>query len=125
MINDERRDEELAKQAKSMFDDSVERLDAATLSRLNRSRQQALAELDRTRPVGHWARWVPATGVAAAAVVAVMVWQGEAVDVTLPANGSVTDFELLLGEDSFEMIENLEFYSWIEPSDFEMDGNVG
>ena len=108
-----------------MFDDSVERLDAATLSRLNRSRQQALAELDRTRPVGHWARWVPATGVAAAAVVAVMVWQGEAVDVTLPANGSVTDFELLLGEDSFEMIENLEFYSWIEPSDFEMDGNVG
>jgi hypothetical protein len=124
-MNEERRDEEFARQAKSMFDESVDSLDAATLSRLNRSRQAALAELDRTRLAGRWARWVPATGLVAAAVVAVVVWQGNTVDVTLPANGSVADFELLLGEDSLEMIEDLEFYSWIEPSEFESGGNVG
>jgi hypothetical protein len=124
-MNDERRDEELAKQAKAMFDESVERLDAATLSRLNRSRQMALAEIDSTRLAGHWARWVPATGVAAAAVVAVLIWQGDTVEGTLPTNGSVADFELLLGEDSLEMFEDLEFYTWIEPSDFETRGNVG
>ncbi len=124
-MSDERREEDLVKQAKNLFDDSVERLDAATLSRLNRSRQMALAEIGKSTLTGYWARWLPATGIAAAAIVAVVVWQGNTVDVTLPANGSVTDFELLLGEDSLEMIEDLEFYTWIDPADFETDGNVG
>jgi len=118
-------DEELARQAKKLFDDSVERLDAATLSRLNRSRQEALAEIERTRPVGQWARWMPATGVAAAAVVAVVVWQGVAIEGPLPATDPVTDFEILIGEDSLEMLEDLEFYSWIDSSDLETNGDVG
>jgi len=118
-------DEELARQAKELFDDSVERLDAATLSRLNRSRQKALAEIERTRPVGHWARWMPATGVAAAAVVAVVVWQGVATEGPLPSTDSATDFEILIGEDSLEMLEDLEFYGWIDSSDLETNGNVG
>jgi hypothetical protein len=124
-MNEERRDDEFARRAKAMFDKSVDSLDAETLSRLNRGRQAALVELDRTRLAGHWARWVPATGLVAAAVVAVVIWQGNTVDANLPANGSVTDFELLLGEDSLEMIEDLEFYSWIEPSEFESGSNVG
>ena len=118
-------DEKLARQAKELFDDSVEQLDAATLSRLNRGRQEALAEIERTRPVGNWARWMPATGVAAAAVVAVVVWQGVATEGPLPATGPVTDFEILMGEDSLEMLEDLEFYSWIDPSELESNGNVG
>ena len=118
-------DDKLARQAKELFDDSVERLDAATLSRLNRSRHEALAELERTTPVGQWARWRPATGVAAAAVIAVVVWQGVATEGPLPATNSVTDFEILLGEDSLEMLEDLEFYSWIDPADLETNGNVG
>ena len=110
-------DEKLARQAKELFDDSVEQLDAATLSRLNRGRQAALAELEQSRPVGQWSRWVPATGIAAAAVVAV--------DEPLPATGSATDFEILIGEDSLEMLEDLEFYSWIDPTDLQSSGNVG
>jgi hypothetical protein len=124
-MNDKRRDEDLVRQAKAMFDDSVDKLDAGTLSRLNRGRQAALEELDRTRLTGQWTRWVPATGIVAVAAVAVVVWQGDTVDVTLPANGSVSEFELLLGEDSLEMIEELEFYRWIGPTDFETNGNVG
>jgi hypothetical protein len=124
-MNDKRRDEDLVRQAKAMFDDSVDKLDAGTLSRLNRGRQAALEELDRTRLTGQWTRWVPATGIVAVAAVAVVVWQGDTVDVTLPANGSVSEFELLLGEDSLEMIEELEFYPWIGPTDFETNGNVG
>jgi len=119
------RDEELARQAKELFDDSVERLDAATLSRLNRSRQEALAELEQTKPVGQWARWMPATGVAAAAVVAVAVWQGVSIEGPLPPESSVTDFEILIGDDSLEMLEDLEFYSWIDASILETNGNVG
>ena len=53
--------------AKELFDDSVDRLDAATLSRLNQGRHAALDVLQGSQPVGLWGRWVPATGVAAAA----------------------------------------------------------
>ena len=37
-------DEQMTRQAKEAFDSSVDRLDAATLSRLNRGRHAALAE---------------------------------------------------------------------------------
>ncbi len=118
-------DEKFAVQAKKLFDDSVERLDAATLSRLNKGRHQALAELQQTRPVGQWVRWMPATGVAAAALVTVVMLQGRGVEGPEPPAATVTDFEILLGEDSLEMLEELEFYSWIDPRDLETDDNVG
>jgi len=124
-MNEPRNEEELARQAKALFDESVDRLDAATLSRLNQGRHEALAELERTKPVGQWARWMPATGVAAAAVVAVVMWQGTPTEGPLPAPDSATDFEILLSEDNLEMLEDLEFYSWIEPADLAENGNVG
>ena len=98
--------------AKNHFDDSVSGLDAETQSRLNQGRQAALAELDKAKPV--WVQWAPATGVAAAAVVAVVMWSGNPVpdDVAVPA--VATDMEILLTEDSLEMLEDLEFYSWID-----------
>ncbi len=108
--------------AKKLFDDSVDRLDAATLSRLNQGRHAALDALQGSRPVGAWGRWVPATGVAAAVLVAVMVVRGpNAVDLPIV---SVTDFEILLEGENLEMLEDLEFYSWLEASDLEMNGNV-
>ena len=51
-------DEQMARQAKEAFDSSVDRLDAATLSRLNRSRHAALAEASRPREA--WLRWIRA-----------------------------------------------------------------
>ena len=118
-------EDKLAKQAKALFDDSVDDLDAATLSKLNQGRQRALAELDNTRPYGQWSRWVPATGVAAAAVVAVVVWQGTPTETEVPAASTMTDFEILLSEDSLDMIEDLEFYSWVGSAELETNGNVG
>ena len=108
--------------AKELFDDSVDRLDAATLSRLNQGRHAALDALQGSRPVDVWGRWIPAAGVAAAVLVAVMVVRGpNAVDLPIV---SVTDFEILLEGESLEMLEDLEFYSWLEASDLEMNGNV-
>ncbi len=110
-------DEEFSRQAREAFDASVDKLDGATLSKLNQGRHAALAELDR--PVRQWTRWVPATGVAAAVAVAVMVMQSPAPVNDLPT--AVTDMEILLGEDSIEMLEDLEFYSWIDTVDLEAD----
>lgn len=105
-------DKALADKAKQLFDESVESLDGQTRSRLNRGRQAALDELAAGRPV--WVQWAPAAGVAAAAVFAVVLWTGiQPVDELTP-QASAADIEILLTEDSFEMLEDLEFYSWIE-----------
>ncbi len=117
-------DEQLSTRAKEAFDESVEKLDASTLSKLNRSRHKALAEL--AHPARHqWLRWMPATGIAAAVLVAVMIMQSPSgvEDVIAPAN--VTDMEILLGEDSIEMLEDLEFYSWLDLAELETDNDVG
>jgi hypothetical protein len=116
---------DLEVQAKALFDDSVERLDAATLSQLNQGRQKALEEVRAAGPAGQWARWVPAGGVAAAAVLAVVVWQGVPVEHSAPAANSVADFEIMLSEDSLDMLEDLEFYSWIDTANLDSGSDVG
>lgn len=111
-------DEEFNQQAKAKFDASVDELDAATLSRLNRARHKALAELQQ--PTRQWSRWVPAAGVAAVALVAVMIAQNPA-GIYEPPPTAVADMEILLGEDSIEMFEELEFYSWLDVAELEDD----
>ena len=106
-------DEQLAQAAKMEFDQSVDGLDAATVSRLNRGRQAALAAA--RRPVRQWLRWIPATGVAAAVVLALVIQQGPG-DVDVIA-APAADLEMLLSEESIEMLEDLEFYSWLDAED--------
>lgn len=115
-------DKQFAEQAKTLFDDSVASLDAAALSRLNRDRHAAL-EATRGNRLGAWGRWLPATGIAAALLVSVIVMRGPDT-LTLPAD-SVADFEILLEADSLEMYEELEFYSWLETADLDAQGNAG
>lgn len=115
--------DDLAKQAKAAFDNSVERLDAAALSRLNQSRHAALEQLENNRGKAEWYRWAPAGGIAAAALVAVMVVRGPELE-SVPSE-VVTDFDILLEGESLEMYEDLEFYSWIDEADLEVSGNVG
>ena len=121
-------DRAFADKAKQLFDESVEGLDAATRSRLNRGRQAALAELRSFRPV--WVQWAPAAGVATAAVVAVVLWTGIPPVDELTPEASASDFEILLTQDSFEMLQDLEFYSWIDLDEeagetMEAEGIVG
>ena len=119
-------EQQLADKAHALFDESVQGLDAQTQSRLNRGRQRALAELDSGAGFRTPSKWVPAAGVAAAAVFAVVLWSGKPpVDESSPP-ATATDLEILLNEDSFEMLEDLEFYSWID-LDAELDAgaNVG
>jgi hypothetical protein len=113
------RDEELGRRAKALFDESVDGLDAASLSHLNRGRQAALAELSRRRQ--QWVRWMPAAGATVAVLIAILVLapQQQAPEVPI----AVADMEILLGEDDIDMLEELEFYSWIDIA--EQDDDVG
>ena len=120
-MNDEN-DDRLVQRAKTLFDDSVGELDAERLSKLNQARQRALEELDRGPAFGSWKRLLPAGGVAAAVVLAALIvlrTDEVAIDVPMAPTAAETDFELLIDEDSFEMLEDLEFYSWMELADLE------
>lgn len=116
-------DELFSKQAKRLFDESVQDIDAQTQSRLNRGRQKALAEARPKPAMSVLTGWVPAGGIAAAAVLAVVMWGGNGPDDLAPPS-TATDFEILLNEDSLEMLEELEFYSWIE-LESDVSANVG
>jgi len=124
-MNEQSNDERLADTAKQLFDESVESLDAATLSRLNKSRHDALAELRHVKSAQQWVRWMPATGIAAAALVTVMLIRGPSGVVLPAAPVTASDFEILLDDEHLEMLEDLEFYSWIDSSDLAGSGDVG
>lgn len=106
-------DERFIAQAKAHFEESVQGMDGATQSRLNQARQKALAEI-ATGTFGRWNQWAPVAGVAVAAVFAVVLWRGSPPINEIPPPATATDFELLLNQDDFEMLEDFEFYSWIE-----------
>jgi ferric-dicitrate binding protein FerR (iron transport regulator) len=108
-------DDAFVDKAKQLFDESVEALDGETRSKLNRGRQAALAELGSSRRP--WIQWAPAGGVAVAAVAALLVWSGGTQIDALDAPEVASDMEILLAEDSLEMLEDLEFYSWIDLDD--------
>jgi hypothetical protein len=116
-------DEDFAAQAKATFDDSVERLDAAALSRLNQGRHAALEQLASGSSKAAWMRWAPAGGVAAAALVTIIVMRGPEME-SIPVEVA-SDFEILLEDESLQMLEDLEFYSWLDDVDLDASGNVG
>jgi hypothetical protein len=108
------RGQEFLENAKQQFERSVASLDAATLSQLNRRRQQALTETAAAAPVSRWVRWMPATGVAAATLIAVILLQGPAVNELPALEPAAQDFEILIGDDNLEMLEDLDFYSVLD-----------
>jgi hypothetical protein len=104
--------------ARAVFNESADSLDGQARSRLNRARQAALAELDSGASRLHrWSRWVPATGAAVVAVVAIVLLHGspEVNQIITPEAVQLDgDFELLMADDSFDMLLELEFYSWVD-----------
>lgn len=121
-------DRKFAEKAGALFRQSADELDAATLSRLNQARQAAISQVSggKARFAG-WSPWVPATGMAAAAAVAVVMWNGGRQiepDMTFAPLAEVSDFEILLDEDSLDMLEDLEFYAWLG-AESESEPDVG
>lgn len=120
-MSDERdieQEDVLVRRAKQAFDESVESLDAATLSRLNRSRHAALERGAGSHALLRPVPVLAASGAALAVIAAVFLVGNPAVT---PEGGLpdmepdvVADTEILLQGEDFEMLEDLEFYSWLE-----------
>ncbi|MCC7257821.1 MAG: hypothetical protein IT486_05580 [Gammaproteobacteria bacterium] len=106
-------DERFEQAARQLLRQGAGDIDAATASRLNRARQAALAEFDR-RPARLPAYWRPAFAAAAVAVLAVALWvDREPLPRTAGAEAAL-ELELMLADENLEMIEDLEFYDWLQ-----------
>lgn len=95
--------------ARQQLQQHANKLDDITGARLRAARKRALAATPaRSQPL-----WLPA-GLAAstvAALLALTLWQGEPLVNPDPLNG---DWEQIATSDDLELIEQLEFYEWLE-----------
>lgn len=106
-------DEALLTSVTNTLDDSVDHLDANTLSRLNQARQRAL---DGKRRSFFSAFWLPATSFASISVVIFAGW----LFFTAPQTSldNFNDAELVaasedLNDEKLELLEDMEFVSWL------------
>jgi cytochrome c-type biogenesis protein CcmH/NrfG len=111
---------EFERNAVTVLEASVARIDARTRSRLNQARQTALEAAGgrRSRPWWRSFALMPAGAVAAALLVAVMLWHREpAMRETPPLEGhvaAVEDMDLLADAEGLDLIEGWDgpFYEW-------------
>lgn len=105
----------LEERSRELFEESVERLDARTRSRLNQARQRALEEIKKGSTRRYWLA-VPIGGLAAAALVAlILIRGGGGAGVSQLENGGsmLDDFDIVADSDNLDMIQDVEFYSWL------------
>jgi hypothetical protein len=113
MVNDPTPDP-LEQRSRELFEESVGRLDARTRSRLNQARQQALNELNKGATRRYWLA-APLGGLAVAVVIAVVMITGRHVTGVAPDSAALPldDFDIVADADSLELLQDVEFYSWL------------
>lgn len=113
MVNDPSPDP-FEQRSRELFHDSVGRLDARTRSRLNQARQQALDELKKGSVRRYWLA-APLGGLAAAVLIAVLLMSGRHTSAPTQESAALPldDFDIVADADHFELIQDVEFYSWL------------
>lgn len=107
--NDKDLDMALQKTVVNALEDSIEHLDAHTLSRLNQARHHALAQADKPRLLN--TQWLKA---GAFAVLLVTVINGVLIFSTPNVQHMDTDaIELIVANDDYELLQNLDFVAWM------------
>lgn len=95
------------------LDASARDLDAATLSRLNRARQAALAEVGHKRR--SWRIWMPGLVAALGLSLAIGLWLRPSTQTATPElSDPAQDFAMLASPDDLKMYDDLEFYAWLD-----------
>lgn len=112
-MSNEPDENEFEHKARALFEDSVERLDARTRSKLTQARNQALDEVKKGAVRRRWI-WAPVGGVALAAVVAVVMVSGGLRSSAESGTLALEDIDIVADSDNIEMLEDVEFYMWLE-----------
>jgi hypothetical protein len=113
--------DQFEERARALLEEGVTRIDARIRSRLNQARHAALAELEHAQRAPWWRAYglAPAAGVAAAVLVAFVLWGSRPGQMNAPAeNGSsaVEDLDLVADGDTFDLLQQADggsgFYEW-------------
>jgi hypothetical protein len=110
---------ELERRAREVFDAGVESLDGRERARLARARHEALGSIRVTKEL-RVPRWIPATALASAALVAVLLWRMPAPELEPVASGAaptaaIESVDMLANAEDFDLVSNdLAFYEWLD-----------
>jgi hypothetical protein len=125
---------EFERNARAMFDASIESLDARTLSRLNHARHRAVEAAGLSRP-GHRNRsyWAPVGALAASVVAAALLLRAPGFDsapnpsAQLPLVPEAEAVELLAAGEDLELATeaDLDFYAWVEAANASASNGIG
>ena len=102
-------DRTLQKSVVNSLDESIEHLDAHTLSRLNQARHRALDQAKR--PVLFNSQWLKAATFAVLIVTVINGW----LFLSTPNIQQMhpDDLELILANEDFELLQELDFVAWM------------
>lgn len=107
-------EKEFVTQIREALDASVERIDAETRHKINAARKQALAQQKQnTFFASHWGKAGIATALSI--FIAILI-----VKTQLPGpieEEGIEAMELMAAQDTFDMYEELEFYTWLAEED--------
>ena len=91
------------------LDDSIEHLDAYTLSRLNQARHRALAQAEKPRWVNP--QWLKAATFAVLLATVINGWLF--LSSSNMQHMNTDDFELIAASEDFELLQDLDFVVWM------------
>jgi hypothetical protein len=121
-------DKALERRARALYHEASRQLDPATAGRLRAARRTAL-QAAQAPAHGRLRSLLPVGALAAVALAALMVWQplqrGDSAG-AIPAGTTGTASELppdLETQDSPELYQNLDFYSWLASHRASAEGN--
>lgn len=114
-------DRPLEQRSHALFNEQVMNLDARTRSRLNQARQATLAAARGESPLSGARWWLPAGCAVALSLAGLFsmrfirsVDQAPMEDMPMMLAGVVADVELLASGDELELLQNVDFYAWLE-----------
>ena len=141
--DDMRHDEdEFVRRARELLAAEADNLNAPLRSKLTQARHAALDEMPlesagRTDGWLNWfsgrAGWAPTGAAVLVAVVAATWWTNLSgpsyplVTQTVAAEDEISpdDFDMLLSDDGFELLADLDFYTWVEAELGDTNGSTG
>ena len=108
----------LEQRAQELLRASADGLDGHIRSRLTQARSAAIEEARKSRAPFIWRTLVPAGALASVAALAFVLWNGSQ-QAPGPAalHPALDDIDLMVTSESFELLEDLEFYEWVAATD--------
>lgn len=115
MSESDERERDFERRSREALAASAQALPADVRSRLTQARFKALEELRQPASPAWIRAWVPAGGLVAAAVVAVLAWHGATHPGGLSAEGNSEAFEVVAMADDYDLLQDdVEFYQWLD-----------